>query len=61
VLSFVKECVHLSFEYISKMICELKISACIPPLWNMRPSLIYPQLPHLHDHGLPILSYITPF
>jgi hypothetical protein len=50
----------LSFEDFSKMICELKISACIPPLRNMCPPLIYPQLPHLHDHGLAILACITP-
>jgi hypothetical protein len=43
------------------MICELKISVCIPPLQNMRPPPIYPQLSHLHDHGLAILASITPF
>jgi hypothetical protein len=43
------------------MICELKISMCIPPLRNMRPPPIYPQLPHLYDHGLAILACITPF
>jgi hypothetical protein len=51
----------LSFEDFSNMICELKISACIPLLRNMRPPLMYPQLPHLHDHGLAILACITPF
>jgi hypothetical protein len=61
VLSFVKGCVHLSFDDFSKMICELKILACIPPLRNMHPPLIYPQLPHLNDHGLAILVCITPF
>jgi hypothetical protein len=60
-LIFVKGCVHLSFEDFLKIIYELKISACIPPLWNMRPPSIYPQLPHLHDHGLVILASITPF
>jgi hypothetical protein len=56
VLSFVKGCVHLSFEKNSKMICyphyllasPKKILACITPLRNMRPPPIYPQLPHLH-------------
>jgi hypothetical protein len=59
-LSFVKGCVHLSFEDFLKMIYELKILPCIPPLWNMRPPLIYPQ-PHLYDHRLAILACITPF
>jgi hypothetical protein len=31
------------------------------PLRNMRSPLIYPQLPHLHNHGLAILACITPF
>jgi hypothetical protein len=31
-LCFVKGCFHFSFEDFSKMICEQKISACIPPL-----------------------------
>jgi hypothetical protein len=31
-LNFVKGCVHLSFEDFLKMICELKILACITPL-----------------------------
>jgi hypothetical protein len=61
VLSFVKGCVHLSFEDFSKMICELKMSVCIPLLRNMRPPPIYLQLPHLHDQGLAILTCITPF
>jgi hypothetical protein len=61
VLSFVKGCVHLSFEDFSKMFCELKISAYIPPLWNMHPLPIYPKLSHLYDHGLAILTCITPF
>jgi hypothetical protein len=60
-LSFVKGCVHLSSEEFSKMICELKISACIPPLCNMCPPPIYPQLPYLYDHGLAVLACITPF
>jgi hypothetical protein len=60
-LSFVKGCVHLRFEDFSKMICELKISACIPPLQNMCLPPIYPQLPHLYDHGLSILVCITLF
>jgi hypothetical protein len=60
-LIFVKGCVHLSFEDFLKMICELKISACISPLRNIRPPPIYPQLRHLHDHGLAILAYITLF
>jgi hypothetical protein len=51
----------LSFEDFLKMICELKISAFIPTLWNMRPPPIYPQLPHLYDHDLAILACITPF
>jgi hypothetical protein len=51
----------LSFEDFSKMIYELKISVCIPPLRNMHPPPIYPQLFHLHDHGLAILACITPF
>jgi hypothetical protein len=38
-----------------------KILACITPLRNMHPSLIYPQLPHLHNHGLAMLACITPF
>jgi hypothetical protein len=61
VLNFIKGCAHLSFEDFFKMICELKISACIPPLRNMHPPPIYPRLSHLHDHGLAILAYITPF
>jgi hypothetical protein len=27
----------------------------------MRPPPIYPQLPHLHNHGLAMLACITPF
>jgi hypothetical protein len=46
---------------VLKIFCELKISTCIPLRWNMRPPPIYPQLPHLHDHGLAILTCITPF
>jgi hypothetical protein len=41
VLSFVKGCVHLSFEDFLKMICELEILVCIPPLWNMHPPPIF--------------------
>jgi hypothetical protein len=68
VLSFVKGCVHSSIEIYSKMICYAyyllaspKILACITPLWNMRPPLVYPQLPHLHNHSLAMLVCITPF
>jgi hypothetical protein len=61
VLSFIKGCINLSLEDFFNMICELKISVCIPPFRNMRRPPIYPQLPHLHDHGLAILAYITPF
>jgi hypothetical protein len=43
------------------MICELKISACIPPLQNMHPPPIYSQHLLLHEHGLAILACITPF
>jgi hypothetical protein len=42
VLSFVKGCVHLSFEDFLKMIYELKISAWIHPLQNVHPLPIYP-------------------
>jgi hypothetical protein len=69
VLSFVKECVHLSFEISSKMICyqiffaslTQKILACVTPLRIMRLPPIYPVLPHLHNHGLAMLACITPF
>jgi hypothetical protein len=39
-----------------KIICypHPRILACITPLWNMRPPLIYPQLHHFHNHGLAI-------
>jgi hypothetical protein len=60
-LSFVKGYVHLSFEDFLKIIYEIKISARIPQLQNMYPPPIYPQVSHLHDHGLAILVCITPF
>jgi hypothetical protein len=44
-----------------KLLASPKILACIPPFQNMHPSPIYPQLPHLHNHGLAMLAYITPF
>jgi hypothetical protein len=43
------------------MNCELKISACKPPLRNIHSPLIDLQLPHLYDHGLAILACITQF
>jgi hypothetical protein len=38
-----------------------EILACIPPLRNMHPPPIYPQLPHLRNHGFAILACITSF
>jgi hypothetical protein len=67
VLSFVKGCVNLSFEKKSKMICyphyllaSPKNISVITPLQNMHPPPIYPQLSHLHNHGLAMLVCITP-
>jgi hypothetical protein len=68
-LSFVKGCVHWVLIFFSKMICypyyllasPQKILACITPHQNMHPPPIYPQLPHLHNHGLAMSVCITPF
>jgi hypothetical protein len=70
VLSFVQGCVQLSFQKkitndllptLLASLTQKKILTCITPLRNMRPPLIYPQLPHLHNHGLAMLACITPF
>jgi hypothetical protein len=71
VLSFVKGCVHLCFEkkiendllpaLFASLTQKIIILACITPLQNMRPPLIYPQLSHLHNHDLAMLAFITPF
>jgi hypothetical protein len=69
VLSFVKGCVHLSFEFFFKndllptLFASLtqKFFGVHNSLRNMHPLPIYPQLPHLHNHGLAKLACITLF
>jgi hypothetical protein len=49
--------------HIATLVCvepHKKIVVCITPVWHMSPPPIYPQLPHLHNHGLFMLACITP-
>jgi hypothetical protein len=68
VLSFVKDCVHLSFEFFSKMICYRYYLLASPKnigVHNSTPEYTstanISTTPLLHNHGLAMLACITPF